>query len=126
MQSFDIDGVILINNQIKGLRPYNEDIIITGRSIEEEEETVIMLREKGICNKVYFNPLPFDKKTRKSSGIHKGRTLARLIKEGHPITVHYDDDIIQISWMKCFVDIPIIHISHCLTEKENIRQGDRT
>ena len=60
INTFDIDGVITV-----GLYPGPDDVIITGRSYEEAPETYAMLRSKGINNPVYFNPLPFDKKTRK-------------------------------------------------------------
>lgn len=121
MQSFDIDGVIFIDGRISGVRPYINDIIVTGRSFEEKEETERMLQSKGLGNKVFYNPLKFDDKTRVSSGVHKGITLRSLIARGFDITAHYEDDEIQIAEIEKYVDIPIIHIKHNLTEKENRR-----
>jgi hypothetical protein len=121
IQSFDLDGVIFINGNIPGLRPTVHDIIITGRSFEEAEGTYWALKNVGIDNRVYFNRLLFDEKTRITSGQHKGRTLRTLISEGHNIVCHYDDDEIQIAEISKYVSIPIIHIKHELTEKENIR-----
>ena len=72
--SFDIDGVIYMG-EYGGVYPGPSDIIITGRSFEEEVATQQMLEKKGITNPVFYNKLPFDKKTRKSSGEHKARVL---------------------------------------------------
>ena len=121
IQSFDIDGVIFINQDIPGLTPKENDVIITGRSFEEEEETLKMLRDKGINNKVFFNPLRFKDKTRESSGIHKANTIFRLNADGYDIGVHYEDDEIQIREIKIRNDVEVIHIHHNLSEKENIR-----
>jgi hypothetical protein len=124
IQIFDIDGVIFMTKDIQGIRPYPEDIIITGRSYEEEQETLEMLSHKGITNKVYFNTIPYDEKTRESSGIHKGKTLQMLLAEGKNIVCIYEDDEIQIEQIKKYVDIPIVHIKHNLKDKENNRQGE--
>lgn len=124
VQVFDIDGVIFISKDIQGIKPYSNDIIITGRSYEEEKETLEMLKHKGIFNKVYFNTIPYEQKTRESSGIHKGRTLQKLISEGVNIVCIYEDDEIQIDQIKKYVDIPIVHIKHNLKDKENNRQGE--
>ncbi len=121
IQSFDLDGVIYFGGRIKGLRPCKNDIIITGRSIEEKEETLNWLKQQNIHNTIYFNSLPFHCKTRVSSGEHKGRTLKRLLENGIDISVHYDDDEIQIEEIKKYVNIPIVHIKHDLIEKENVR-----
>jgi len=55
INTFDIDGVIFLEEH-DGIYPGPIDIIITGRSYEETEETLAMLNRKGIKNKVYFNP----------------------------------------------------------------------
>ena len=62
INTFDIDGVINFE-KYDGLYPGCNDIIITGRSVEESFETLKMLKDKGIRNQVYFNPLPFSKPT---------------------------------------------------------------
>ena len=54
INSYDIDGVIYMGDY-DGLRPGPDDIIITGRSINTEEETQKMLLEKGITNPLYMN-----------------------------------------------------------------------
>lgn len=121
INSFDIDGVIYMG-KIGGVYPGPSDIIVTGRSVEEMTETFFMLKTKGITNKVYFNPLPFEKKTRESSGSHKAKTLKRLIEGGMKISAHFEDDPIQIEQIqKLLPDLPIIYLQHNLFEKENVR-----
>lgn len=112
MNSFDIDGVITV-----GLFPGPNDVIITGRSYEEEPETLRMLHAKGIFNKVFFNPLPFNAKTRKTSGLHKAGIIQEL-----NIAIHFEDDPIQ--WEIIERDCPnvkVVRVVHDLTEKENVR-----
>ncbi|NNK82869.1 MAG: hypothetical protein HKO92_07085 [Flavobacteriaceae bacterium] len=123
INSFDIDGVIYMG-KYDGLYPNKNDIIITGRSFEEEEETIRMLKRKGINNKVYFNPLPFDKKTRKSSGEHKAKVLSSLIEDGMDIGIHFEDDYIQGCVIeKSVPQINVVLVNHNLVEKENVRHN---
>ena len=121
INSFDLDGVITV-----GLYPGPNDVIITGRSYEEAPETYRYLHSKGIYNAVYFNPLPFDKKTRESSGFHKANIIDHLRRNGNPVEFHYDDDCVQIEVIKnAFGDtLKIVHINHDFTEKENIRHDE--
>ena len=117
MNVFDCDGAITV-----GIYPSKNDIIITGRSYEEKPETVKMLKRKGIDNTVFFNPLSFKSKTRKSSGEHKAITLNILKERGIDIELMFEDDPIQweiieekCSWVK------IVKIVHDITEKENVK-----
>jgi hypothetical protein len=122
ISTYDIDGVIFINKDIKGITPGPYDFIITGRSYEEKPETERMLADRGIYNQVFYNPLSFDQKSRASSGQHKGNTIKKLIAEGHEIQFHVEDDEIQIAEIKKIVpELNIIHMKHNMTEKENIR-----
>lgn len=124
ISTFDIDGVITV-----GIYPGPNDVIITGRSFEEAPETYAMLRSKGINNPVYFNPLPFDKKDRKSSGVHKGMVIELLVRAGNKVNVHFEDDEIQKEEIEAHLDakffgnnpVTVVHIVHSLTEKENVR-----
>ena len=122
INTFDIDGVITV-----GLYPGPDDVLITGRSFEEAQETYAMLRSKGIKNAVFFNKLPFSKKDRKSSGTHKGYTIKELIQSGVNIAVHFEDDEVQKAEIERVLDIygikgvTVVHIVHSLTEKENVR-----
>lgn len=125
IRTFDIDGVVLINKEIGGLRPDQDDVIITGRSFEEREETEAMLARRGITNKVMFNDLPYDEKTRESSGYHKAECIKALFSAGYTVTAHFEDDEIQAAVIRqeC-KDVPVIMVVHDLTEKENVRHHD--
>lgn len=119
INSYDLDGVISI-----GLTPRPEDIIITGRSYEEAPETYKYLHSRGIFNAVYFSPVVFNNKTRIISGTHKATILEYLISAGNKIAIHFEDDEIQKAEIEKVVDIPVVHIVHDLTEKENVRHLD--
>ena len=117
MNGFDIDGVISI-----GIYPGPNDIIITGRSYEEREETIAFLRGRGIMNDVYFNPLPFAEKTRHKSGIHKAWTILRL----NPV-IFFEDDPIQWQIIEYLCpDVKVVKVKHNLTNKENVRHIGET
>ena len=122
VNGFDIDGVIHLGNGVCGVRPGPNDVIITGRSHQEEPETLAFLRKHGITNKVYFTPLPFKVKTRETSGIHKARTL-RWLKEVKTIDVQFffEDDEVQKAEIEKDWNGKVIHVSHDFTEKENVR-----
>ena len=81
INGFDIDGVLNLGNGKCGIHPGPNDVIITGRSYEETPETMIFLKRNGIHNKVYFNNVTFDNKSRKSSGVHKAETLKFIKSE---------------------------------------------
>jgi predicted urease superfamily metal-dependent hydrolase len=125
INSFDCDGVITV-----GIYPGQSDIIITGRSFIEEPETKEMLQKRGINNRVYFNPLPFNQKTRVSSGEHKGNTIVRLYKEEDiEVKYHFEDDEIQKAKIEEIIaenglNTKVILVMHDLTEKENVRHID--
>lgn len=122
MNSFDIDGVIYIRKGLIGVRPGPDDVIITGRSFEEEPETKAMLEAAGIFNTVFYNPLRFDQKSREGSGVHKANTLNMLRGIGEDIQIHFEDDPIQIEEIKKLCPwINIVHLDHDLTYKENMR-----
>lgn len=122
INSFDIDGVIHFDQIEGGLRPRDQDILITGRSFEEETETLEFLRSEGILNKVYFNPLKFHEKTRETSGIHKAYIINQLYKDGVHVRAHFEDDPIQKLVIEDSVEneaFNVIHIVSNLTELEN-------
>ena len=119
--SFDIDGVIFMD-KFNGVYPGLNDVIITGRSKEEKTETEVMLKSKGITNKVYYNKLPFNKKTRESAGHHKAQTLLYLEKMGMRFGIHYEDDPVQAAIIrKMMPHINVVLLQHDLVEKENVR-----
>ena len=105
MNSYDIDGVIDFGPGLLGLRPAEpDDVIITGRSYEEEEVTYRMLLSRGIFNTVYFNPVKIIDKTRESSGEHKASILNNLrhhLRTSEElIRCHFEDDPIQAEIIK--------------------------
>ena len=122
LNTFDIDGVIFLNEDVGGVHPGPYDIIITGRSFEEAPETREMLRDRGIYNRVFFNRVKFVNKTRIGSGFHKAETIKRLQKLGYKIGVHFEDDEIQaeVIRQKC-TDVTVVMLIHNLTSKENVR-----
>lgn len=121
INSFDIDGVIFMD-KFDGVYPGKDDVIITGRSKDEEPETLAMLKSKGITNKVYMNPTPFDQKSREDSGRHKGQTLFYLEEMGMRFGIHYEDDPIQAEIIrKMMPHINVVLLQHELVEKENVR-----
>ena len=122
INTYDIDGVIMINDQVGGLTPNFGDVIITGRSIEEKPETIRMLHDRRLFNIVIMNPTPFNKKSRKNSGIHKGTVLNTLVGLGFKIGCHFEDDAIQVREIKKRCSVPIVHLVHNLTEKNNVRR----
>lgn len=125
VNTFDIDGVIFINKDLGGVHPGPHDIIITGRSIEESEETFAMLESRGITNPVFFNPIPFDKKTRKSSGQHKAKVINMLLGFGYEIGCHFEDDPIQAEEIRDATIIPVIMIgSNEFTNLQNVRHTE--
>jgi hypothetical protein len=108
VNSYDIDGVIYLGKDLDGIRPGPYDVIITGRSFEEEKETIDMLRAKGIHNPVFFNPLKFDHKTRESSGIHKATIIRSIVNHG----IHFEDDFVQIDVIrKILPDVRVVHVN---------------
>jgi hypothetical protein len=120
VNSFDIDGVIYMGPGRTGVWPGPNDIIVTGRSFEEEAETLAMLQSRGINNKVHFNPLTYEEKTRESSGQHKANVINKL-----GIDIHFEDDPIQADVIRqqC-PNIVIVMLEHDLVNKENQRHKE--
>jgi hypothetical protein len=107
--------------QFDGVYPGDKDIIITGRSFEEAPVTRKMLASKGIANKVFFNPLRFEEKTRESSGEHKARVISDLFQQGVHVNIHFEDDPIQAEIIKKSVpQVHVVLLVHDLVEKENV------
>lgn len=126
--SWDIDGVIYLGKGRPGCRPNPRDVIITGRSLlDEEKETKAMLGQRGIFNQVFMNPLPFESKTRESSGWHKANTIngynARI--QLTKIDIHFEDDPIQADIIRANCPgVEVVMLFHDLVEKENVRHLD--
>jgi hypothetical protein len=128
INAFDIDGVIHLGDGVCGIRPGPGDVIITGRSFEEEPETLAFLRKNGIQNAVYFNPSEYDNKSRESSGNHKGRTIVGLQSLGIEINYFFEDDEVQKEAIEEFLwrhqigdKTRVIHVNNPHVKKENRR-----
>ena len=130
VNAFDIDGVIHLGNGVCGIRPGPSDVIITGRSFEEEAETLAFLRRNGIHNPVFFNQVMYDEKCRESSGWHKGQTILMLHRTGLTIEYFFEDDEVQKAEIEKIVDekagvwnlsTRVIHVNNPYVEKVNRR-----
>jgi hypothetical protein len=122
LNSYDIDGVILMDKGYCGVYPGPTDIIITGRSFEEENETIRSLEEREIFNTIYFNQVPFSKKTRASSGEHKARVI-NMLKDLHEVNIeiHFEDDPIQADIIESNCPhVKVVRLVHDLVERENV------
>jgi hypothetical protein len=121
MRTFDIDGVICMGNWV-GVRPGPGDVIITGRSFQEQEETDDFLQSHHITNQVFYNPVKFEDKTRESSGEHKANIINQLIVHGHHIQCHFEDDEVQAKVIERDTGLPVVLLKHNLVNKENVRR----
>ena len=121
---FDCDGVLSIPSIGQSrIMPIDGDVIITGRSYEEEYETVEYLTKHGIHNQVYFNPLKFEDKTRESSGLHKANTIIYLKNRNIIIDNVFEDDEIQADVIRSQCPwVNVILLTHDLIEKSNVRR----
>jgi hypothetical protein len=118
INSYDIDGVIYMGENIHGVKPGAEDIIITGRSKDDREETEQMLLSRGITNPLYMNNKSRDFNDRRQSGQHKAMTLFYLEQIGYRFNCHFEDDPIQIQAIKEMMPhINIVHLDHDLIDK---------
>lgn len=126
--SYDIDGVLYNGPGMPAMRPgRNVDVIVTGRSVDEKEETKDYLHSRGIYNVVFMNPTPFDKKTREGSGLHKASVINDI--NGHnkffTIAIHYEDDPVQAAVIrKRCPGVTVIELSNPLVELSNRRNLD--
>ena len=126
INTFDLDGVVYLGPTLRGVYPGEQDHIVTGRSVDEMEYTLEMLHSRGIFNVVHFNPLPFDQKTRESSGRHKAFIIQKLKSQGYEHGVHFEDDPVQIQVIKSIIpDITIVHCQSNLVDLENTWHDDR-
>jgi len=122
INTFDIDGVIYINKDVGGIYPGPRDVIITGRSFEEKPETELMLLRRGIYNRVMYNKLKFDEKSRESSGHHKAQCIKELQASGYEVLCHFEDDEDQAkAIISACPEVHVVMVVHDLTEKENVR-----
>ena len=117
---YDFDGVVSI-----GVTPrFSDDIIITGRCIDEKEYVFEKLKELGVTSNVYFNPMTLAERgnhtvqARTYSGQHKARTIKKLREEGYNLTRFFEDDPIQKAIIEeANPDVEVVHIVSNLVQK---------
>ena len=117
---YDFDGVISI-----GITPRSKhDVIITGRCIDEQEFVLEVLSQRGIKNKVYFNPMTLEErgdhtlKARRFSGKHKAKTIWELRRQGVNITRFFEDDPVQYKIIaEKHKSIELVHVNSKLVKK---------
>jgi hypothetical protein len=90
VKGFDLDGVITI-----GIFPGPDDVIISGRSVDEALDTLLALRALGIKNQVFFSPVEVVEKNETRSGTFKARVIRRL-----GITQFFEDSYEQAAIIK--------------------------
>lgn len=118
--AYDFDGVVSI-----GVTPrFSDDVIITGRCIDEKEYVFNKLSEMGITCNVYFNPMTLAERgnhtvqARTYSGLHKARTISKLKEDGIEIARFFEDDPIQKAIIEeHHPELPVVHIVSNLVEK---------
>jgi len=111
INAYDFDGVISI-----GINPSStDDVIITGRCIDESKEVYDILRDREIHNAVFFNPIFYAKrgdKTKESwdySAKHKVITLQLLQSNGISVDKFFEDNKHQAKFIKSQIpDIDIV------------------
>jgi hypothetical protein len=98
---FDFDGVITA-----GLNPGPQDIVITGRTIDDAQFVLNHLRQKNLSVPVYFYPGTMQHRgrgtitCRENSGKHKAETILKLVRQGVMIGKIFEDDPVQIKQME--------------------------
>lgn len=85
---------------------------------------MMMLGQRGIFNEVFFNPIPYELKTRETSGFHKAFAIQQYNRRDQlaKIAIHFEDDPVQAEVIraKC-PEVHVVLLEHNLTEKENVR-----
>ena len=120
INGYDFDGVVSI-----GINPCcKNDVIITGRCIDEQDYVRNILDARGITNEVYFNPMTLAERgnhtveARTFSGKHKAKTIKELKEIGINVSRFFEDDKIQYDIIKeSHNKIDIVHIVSNLVTK---------
>lgn len=101
INGFDFDGVVSL-----GITPGENDVIISGRCFDEAPYVNKILRDRGIMNAVYLNPIAYKyrgdktKAARTISGEHKADVIAALEYNRVIIDKFFEDDELQASIIK--------------------------
>ena len=118
---YDFDGVVSI-----GVTPrWTDDIIITGRCIDEAEYVrEYVTKNTGFIGEIIFNPMTLAERgnhtvqARTYSGEHKARTIKKLREDGFNRTRFFEDDPIQKAMIEeANPDVGVVHIVSNLVQK---------
>lgn len=115
INAFDFDGVVSL-----GIHPGPEDIIITGRAIDEVEEVYAYLNLFKILVPVYFNPITKENRgtgsieARTCSAKHKSNIVSLLERNGVCIHNFFEDDPVQ--WEIIEKDHPNINLIRIISD----------
>jgi hypothetical protein len=118
---YDFDGVVSI-----GVTPrWTDDIIITGRCIDEAEYVrEYVTKNTGFIGEIIFNPMTLAERgnhtvqARTYSGEHKARTIKKLREDGFNLTRFFEDDPIQKAIIEeANPDVEVVHIVSNLVQK---------
>jgi len=101
MEGYDFDGVVS-----EGIKPGPNDVIITGRTLEESYFTLQFLKENNIWCPVFFNTSEFEYKSTKSSALHKAKVIQLL-----GIQKFYEDTIEQALIIREFTPCEVILVN---------------
>jgi len=118
---YDFDGVVSI-----GVTPrWTDDIIITGRCIDEAEYVrEYVEKNTGFIGEIIFNPMTLAERgnhtvqARTYSGLHKARTIKKLREDGYNLTRFFEDDPIQKAIIEeANPEVEVVHIVSNLVQK---------
>lgn len=103
VRMYDFDGVV--SEGIHYPLSYH-DVIITGRTFQESKVVYDKMKELGISNAVYFNPIHLKDRgnhsiaARTSSGNHKATIISLLKANKVNIIEFFEDDQLQADIIK--------------------------
>jgi hypothetical protein len=117
---YDFDGVVSI-----GITPSSiNDVIITGRCLDDNEKVIKELSRRNIQNTVYYKPILLEHTTyhtienRIQSGKHKADTILKLREQNINVIRFFEDDEVQIETIKIKIpELEIIKITSNLVRK---------
>jgi hypothetical protein len=118
---YDFDGVVSI-----GITPSSsQDVVITGRCLDESEIVFDILKKRNILCNVYLNPMLLAERgnhtesSRILSAHHKAKTITVLEREKICKVVRFfEDDPLQLDILKKFhPDLEYVFIESNLVQK---------
>lgn len=115
---FDFDGVTTL-----GLNPGPNDLIITGRTVDETAFVLSYLQSRNLMIPVFFNPTTIQTRgrgteaCRLNSAMHKATTIVQLVRNGVMVGNIFEDDPIQFKFLLEWFSMEDNHDVLWLTEQ---------